>query len=347
MDTVLLPFWKGIAMARTAQDDRPGFTLVELLVVITIIGILIALLLPAVQSARESARRVQCQNNLKQIGLAAQNHIQANGFFPTGGWGWLWGGDPERGFTARQPGGWFYNLLPYMEQQPLHDMNAPPLPTGVTKEQMGERAFQTVITFLNCPTRRRGITYPTDNRGYRNIGKPPLGPRCDYAACTGNVPETWGVHIWEGPGSLAQGDDPTTSWVNQKGVDPSKVCNGVCYLRSEVKPAMIHDGMSNTYFVGEKYVMPDCHVTAPGPSGDDQGWDIGYDIDTHRWVVATPMQDRPGYDTAWIFGSSHQDGWNMAFCDGTVRMLRFTIDANIHRRLGVRNDKEPIDGSKL
>ncbi len=101
---------------------RMGFTLVELLVVIAIIGILIALLLPAVQAAREAARRIECGNHLKQIGLGALNHHETHRHMPTGGWGWRWTGDPDKGFGKDQPGGWAFAILPFIEEQNLHDL---------------------------------------------------------------------------------------------------------------------------------------------------------------------------------------------------------------------------------
>jgi len=89
---------------------------VELLVVIAIIGVLVALLLPAVQAAREAARRSQCQNNLKQMGLSALNYEGSQKAFPSTGWGWHWMGDPDQGAGKNQTGGWIYSLLPYIEQ---------------------------------------------------------------------------------------------------------------------------------------------------------------------------------------------------------------------------------------
>jgi hypothetical protein len=82
------------------------------------------MLMPAVQSSREAARGSTCANNVRQLGIAALAHLDQHRFFPTGGWGWLWVGDPDRGFGDRQPGGWVYNLLPYLEQTALHELGA-------------------------------------------------------------------------------------------------------------------------------------------------------------------------------------------------------------------------------
>ena len=101
-----------------------GFSLLELLVVIAIIGLLIQMLLPAVQSAREAARNLNCKNNLRQLAMAALNHESTHGHFPSGGWGRLWTGDPDRGIGAKQPGSWCYQLLPYVEQQDLYNWGA-------------------------------------------------------------------------------------------------------------------------------------------------------------------------------------------------------------------------------
>jgi hypothetical protein len=80
------------------------------------------LLLPAVQAAREAARMVQCQNNLKQLSLGFLQHEQRHGFLPTGGWGFMMVGDPNRGLTKLQPGGWNFSILPFIEQQDLYDL---------------------------------------------------------------------------------------------------------------------------------------------------------------------------------------------------------------------------------
>lgn len=325
----------------TEQSPRCGFTLVELLVVITIIGILISLLLPAVQSAREAARRTQCQNNLKQIGLAFLNHENAHGHLPTGGWGWKWVGDPDRGVGQRQPGGWGYNILPYLEQEALY--NAGRGLDATAKGAAMAKAISTPLSVFHCPTRRRAIAYPYDGREIYNVPSPPtVMARTDYAANSGS-----GTAVGDtGPASLAEGDTKT-NWLQ---------LDGVVYQASQVTIGEIRDGTSNTYMVGERYLNSDHYFTGKD-SADDQSLHIGHDQDTLRWAYYStdpntamyyqPMQDRPGISYAYKFGSAHPGGWNCVFCDGSVRSMTYSIDLRIHSLLANRKDMQPIDASKF
>lgn len=321
------------------RRSRPatGFTLVELLVVITIIGILIGLLLPAVQSARESARRLQCSNNLKQLSLAILSHCNAHGHFPTGGWGPKWVGDPDRGFGARQPGGWGYNILPFLEQQALYELPRDNKPDTLTAGQLaGAKQMQsTPLPTFACPTRRRPIAYPFSSStswNFVNSDRPSVCGRSDYVALG------TGVGSGNAPTSLEEADDGTfTSWW-------TGTCPGVITQRSEVPPAFVRDGMSNTYLLMEKYLNPDNYTT--GRDGEDnESLYIGSNPDVLR-RASRPYPDQTGNDYHGI-GSAHVTGWNAALCDGSVRSLSYSIDLTVHSRLGNRNDGEPVDTSQL
>src|SRR5687767_3242749 len=152
---------------------RPAFTLVELLVVIAIIGVLVALLLPAVQAARESARRMQCQNNLKQFGLAFQNHHDVILHLPTNGYGFSWVGDPDSGFGIDQPGGWTFNILPYCEAKGIYEIAKGK--TGQPKKEDLSRMVGTPVKFFNCPSRRPPAVYPITGLTATNFDFVPMG----------------------------------------------------------------------------------------------------------------------------------------------------------------------------
>ena len=318
------------------HQAKSAFTLVELLVVITIIGILIGLLLPAVQAAREAARRLQCQNNLKQIGLAFLNHEHTHGFFPTGGWGYSWVGDPDRGFDQKQAGGWAYNILPFIEQQALWSAGA-----GLSDSDKATEVSQriaTPVSCYNCPSRRRAMAYPNSNT-YRISDSASVVARSDYAANLGSA------GYWGGgsPGSYSSGDALSEQqWIDS--YQSGNTYDGVTYRRSMVDAAMIRDGMSNTYMVGEKYLMPE-HYTTGGVGNDDQCLYSGHDQDGLVGTWLTPTQDRLQYLTAQRFGSAHSGGFNVALCDGSVRSVSYSIDAATHKALGARASGQVIDQS--
>jgi prepilin-type N-terminal cleavage/methylation domain-containing protein len=331
------------------KDPRPlsaAFTLVELLVVITIIGILIALLLLAVQAAREAARNLQCVSHLKQVALGCLLHEQVNGYLPTGGWGWGWSGDPDRGFTKLQPGGWQFCILPYLEQQALHDLGLNGSQTGRTQ------TAATPMECFNCPTRRRAMLLPRVNPYlYINIDNLTSIARSDYAANAGSGNP---YDCVMGPGSLAAGDQLSDAqWLSSRA---NARASGVIFVRSMCKITDVQDGTSNTFLAGERNVNSDNYFT--GQAGDDdQGWTTGFDYDVNRWTgdmssdVATlayaPLPDTPGYQVLVSFGSAHSLSFNMAMCDGSIHAISYTVDLAAYRRLGDRADGSAVDGKEF
>jgi prepilin-type processing-associated H-X9-DG protein len=269
------------------------------------------------------------------MGLAAESHLDTIGYLPTGGIGGTGGsfgapGDPDRGFGKPQPGGWTYNILPFIEDGALHDAGAGrPITEKVAAEVL---RLQSPRPWLNCPTRRPTRLYPNANdRTYGGAHCTAL-VKCDYAACSGDIgdPEEWA----------------------------SQNCNGVCFPTSQVTAARVPDGLSHTYFAGEKAMDADHYLDGGGSGGDDDNAYIGSNVDSLRTVnnstqgfyswQAVPLSfDTHGYEAWGMFGSAHSALFNMVFCDGSVHGIPYDIDREIHRRLGVRDDGLGVDANKF
>ncbi len=315
--------------------QKRAFTLIEVLVVISILGIVVALLLPAVQDARESSRRTQ--NHLRQIALSCLAHEQAHRHFPTGGWGWRWAGDPDRGYGSKQPGGWIFNVLAYLEQGDLRAKGKGK--SASAKRATGREVVETPLPVFNCPARRAAIAYPfVHPANFCNIDRPSFAGRSDYAASVGDkLPMLYGP----GPMSLAAGDDPKYAWTQTDRT-------GVVYRRSMIALASVRDGLSSTYLVAESYLNPDNYESGAA-SNNDQGMYAGYDRDTLRvsHVMHPPLRDRPGVTGDHVFGSAHQGGFQAALCDASVRLISYGVSPELHRRLGNRADGRPVDTTGL
>ena len=314
------------------RKERAGFTLVELLVVIAIIGILIALLLPAVQAAREAARRSQCSNNLKQIGLALHNHLDTYKVFPTGGT-YPWPGNTNIGEWRdasgkalgpdKQACGWMFQILPWMEKANVHkltDINA---------------VRATWINNYSCPSRS----------GPRRWNNNVLN---DYAGVV--------------PGNDLFQDGDHFILPNNKSYDgvivrtnarwDSAAPGGYSTASSTDPVSVIPDGASNTIVVGEKRVRISEYQS--GQWYEDCGWADGWDPDVLRLTgfgqehtgygpdlsnidgddADTTADDDPGYH----FGAPHPGGAQFCVGDGSVRLISYTIDRQVFDRLGNRRD---------
>lgn len=312
-----------------------GFTLVELLVVIAIIGVLVALLLPAVQAAREAARRTQCQNNIKQMSLAFHNHHDTFKHLPTGGWGWDYVGDPDGGFAENQPGGWTYNILPFIEQQNLREIGAGQ--PGPLKLDELRRLVGIPIKFYHCPSRRKPDLYPILVEPVNAARPVTRGAKLDYAANCGDQ------HANENTGGSPTMAIPTNF-------------TGILFNKSTVRLAEITDGTSNTAMVGEKYLSIANYYTGDD-AADNENLYVGFDNDNSRsmnnqtapcssfptCVRFPPRQDSRQFVNHHIFGSAHPGGFNLGLCDGSVRTISYSISAQNYMRLGNRFDGNPID----
>lgn len=328
------------------RSRKSGFTLIELLVVIAIIAILVALLLPAVQQAREAARRTQCKNNLKQIGIALHNYHDIYGSFPSG---YIWDGRA----VVSEGWGWSALILPQMDQEPLWDQLqvtnmtlAAVLATGPTGVAP---LLQTGVPAYKCPSD------PGGNRGEDVVHQ--------------------NRHFGGGEGTNAGGLGqflPSPS--NYMGVQgnrercPSQginsLANGIFFYNSKVKFRDVIDGQSNTFCVGERDAV-DCRGgtwvgVRNAYSGTGARGEYTVVGGAHGATLTLNAPPWNGNNLCGEgFSSQHPGGAQFLLCDGSVRFVSENIDfrsANrntnnktlalnmgTYQRLMRRNDQVPVD----
>ncbi len=346
------------------RKARRGFTLIELLVVIAIIGVLIALLLPAVQAAREAARRSQCTNNLKQVGLALHNYESSMGSFPPGSFGQSL---MDVGFCKSNNGtSMFAMLLPFMEQTAVANSINFALPSwGVGVSSSGasahwgawqSTAYNTVINTYVCPSDLWGRQDIRTNVRTMAAGINPYSPT-SYAAVAGTVECMW-YGFWG-----------TTTRAYCEAIEP----NGMFGKNYNFKISDNLDGTSQTFYVGETSRYINEPVSAfnfwnrgVGAFGDDIGGvrmqNVAYTVPS---INARPTGITPSYITdpftwwnlalfpqsknegSFGFRSNHPGGANFLVGDGTVKFVKSTLNPQVYQSLGTKAGGELIPGDAV
>jgi prepilin-type N-terminal cleavage/methylation domain-containing protein/prepilin-type processing-associated H-X9-DG protein len=298
---------------------RRGFTLVELLVVIAIIGVLVALLLPAVQTAREAARRMKCGSHLRQMGLAIQNYNDVHKRYPSG-------------FTRFHSWGWAVMILPYVEQANLHNQlatdsrNWQPIDNGADPVLLTR--LQTKIPLYRCPSDNA-----PDINAKRLVGGRQFG-LSNYAATNGSL---LFQHLGEWYDAESVPGNPAT-YVGG---------NGVIFMDSKIDLREITDGTSNTLLIGEREYRFHNAALWAGTTNVNGGYaNRHYNLGTAGYTDLGRDHKINGLNTN-AYGSNHPGGAQFAFCDGSVHFLSQTLSVwdgkantpwGVFDRLGARND---------
>jgi prepilin-type N-terminal cleavage/methylation domain-containing protein/prepilin-type processing-associated H-X9-DG protein len=334
---------------------RKAFTLIELLVVIAIIAVLIGLLLPAVQKVREAAAKMQCGNNLHQIGIAINNYEATYSWYPTAGAESQAFGMEGYGFETM---GWEYQILPFMEQDNVFKAGHDSGPYGWNP------ALQT--TMVEFPLK----AYACPARGQRYSQVAPWGTRYAMGDYAGVMLE-WGFQ-WQSTLPPDPNEPYTFQGIIVKGGHVRTDNPAATVMDGQVRAAQVYDGTSNTIAIMEKSVLATAYTPGIWDWWELPGWSFGADWPNMRlignWLpLLRDMDPRPQwmYDSAgdigrpaeFSFGSPHMGGVNALMGDGSVRSMSYTLNACGNRgwsdqtcilyHLGGRADGQVVDSSQF
>jgi prepilin-type N-terminal cleavage/methylation domain-containing protein len=278
-----------------------AFTLVEVLVVIAIIGILVAFLLPAIQAARESSRRTQCQNNLKQIGVAVQNHHDTRKHFPMG-----------RNGHDQKAVSWAFFLLPYMEETAVYNSYNS---SARVDDLANAAAMRTPITTYACPSRRQAAA----DRNFDNNELPPL-PNAIGVATLADYSANAGIKLMTG---MVGVDESANAFG-----DFDRTEAGPMFSGSRIGARQVSDGLSKTIAIAERHLPPVPENTPTEMEHHAIGDTASIPGDTPHTTFRSSehgLAEGPDDESREKFGSSHASLVQAVFLDGHVRGLRTDI----------------------